>query len=96
MNGREDKERKGEGSLDETGVWAAMSPKGERRAGEGGASMGMRAWESRANQMLRKRERTVHEDGECGTMPWSHENGVLVDPDIDGVHRAHDNSDRCA
>ena len=38
---------------------------------------------------------TVHENGGCGIMPWSHENGVLVDPDTDGVGvcRAHDNSD---
>ena len=37
------KERR-EGSLDERGVRVAVSPKEERREGEGGSGMGTRAW----------------------------------------------------
>ena len=56
---------------------AAVSPIEERRRGSG---TGDEAWESRADRMLGKRERTVHEDGECGMMPWPRENGVLMGP----------------
>jgi hypothetical protein len=31
--------------------------------------------------------------GEYGTIPWPHENGVLVGPGTDGVHRARSDSD---
>ena len=35
----------------------------------------------------------VHEYGGCGIMPWLREDGVLVVPNTDSVHRACGNSD---
>ena len=43
-------------------------PKRRKRRGKGGMIWGTRAWGSRVNQMLRKGEHTVHEDGWCGPM----------------------------
>ena len=63
--------------LDEGGVRAAVSPKEERRE---------RVWygdEDEDQERIRGREkekRTVHEDGECGTMSRTCEDRVLMGP----------------
>ena len=60
---------------------AAVSPKEERREGEGGGSgTGDEAWGQEPTGCWEKEKRTVHEDGECGTMSRPRENGVLMGP----------------
>ena len=69
---------------------AAVSPKQENRRGVQYRNEG----EDRELTGCREKgKRTVHEFEGCGIMPWLYENRVLVDPDTDGVRRAHDNSD---
>ena len=70
------KERR-EGSLDEGGVRAAVSPKEERREGVRYGDEGEDQERSRGRE---KEQRTVHEDGECGTMSRTCEDRVLMGP----------------
>ena len=58
------KERR-EGSLDERGVWVAVSPKEERREGVRYGDEGEDQEQTRGRE---KEKRTVHEDDECDTM----------------------------
>ena len=58
------KERR-EGSLDEGGVRAAMSPKEERREG---VWYGDEGEDQERTGGREKEERTAHKDGDCGTM----------------------------
>jgi len=69
-------------------VWAAVSPKEERREGDGGVRYGDKSMGSRADRVLGKgeahsaRERRVWHDA-TATQEWC-TNG----PDTDGVRRA--------
>ena len=58
------KERR-EGLLDEGGVRAVVSPKEERREG---VWYGDEGEDQEQTGGQKKEKRTVHEDGECGTM----------------------------
>ena len=78
--GGEIKESRG-GPLDEAGVRAVVSPKEERNERErGGPVRGMRRESREPIRCWEKEKRTVHKDGEHGTMPWPCENRVLKDP----------------
>ena len=68
------KERR-EGSLDEGGVRAALSPKEERREGVRYGDEGEDQERTRGRE---KEKRIVHEDGECGTMSRTCEDRVLM------------------
>ena len=70
------KERR-EGSLDEGGVRAAMSPKEERREG---VQYGDEGEDQQQTEGREKEERTTHKDGECGTMSRTCEDRVLMGP----------------
>ena len=72
----------GRGGLpDEVGVWTVVSPKEERREGKRGDPVRGRGVGVESRSDARKKEkRTVHKDGECGTMPRPHRNGVLMGP----------------
>jgi len=70
------KERR-EGSLDEGGVRAAMSPKEERREG---VQYGDEGEDQEQTGGREKEERTAHKDGECGTMSRTCEDRVLMGP----------------
>ena len=55
-----------------------LCPQNKKEGRGWGSGTGDKAWGSRADRMLGKKEkRTVHKDGECGTMPRPRENGVL-------------------
>jgi len=60
------KERR-EGSLDEGGMQAAVSPKEERRKG---VQYGDEGKDQEPTGCQVKEKRIVHEDGECGMMLW--------------------------
>ena len=70
------KERR-EGSLDEGGVRAAMSPKEERREG---VQYGDEGEDQERTRGREKEKCTVHKDGECGMMSWPCEDKVLTGP----------------
>ena len=70
------KERR-EGLLDEGGVRAAVSPKEERREG---VRYGDEGEDQERTGGREKEKRTVHEDGECGTMSRTCEDRVLMGP----------------
>ena len=74
------KERRGGGPLDEAGVRAVVLTKEDKRKGKGGPVWGTTVRGREPIGRQEKEKRTVHKDGECGTMPWPRENGVLKDP----------------
>ena len=70
------KERR-EGSLDEGGMQAAVSPKEERRKG---VQYGDEGKDQEPTGCQVKEKRIVHEDGECSTMSQPCKRGVLMGP----------------
>ena len=68
-------------------------PKRRKREGKGGSSTGMRARIKSQKDARKGGKRTVHEYDGCGIMLWLREDRVLVVLDIDGICRAHSNSD---
>ncbi|XP_066341428.1 ankyrin repeat-containing protein NPR4-like [Miscanthus floridulus] len=70
------KERR-ECSLDEEGVRADVSPKGERREG---VQYGDEGEDQERTGGREKEKRTVHEDGGRGTMSWTCKDRVLMGP----------------
>ena len=70
------KERR-EGSLDEGGVRAAMSPKEERKER---VQYGDEGEDQERTGGREKEEHTAHKDGECGTVSWPCEDRVLMGP----------------
>ena len=65
------------GALDEGGMRATMFTKEERREGEEGSGAGTRHGGQEPTVCWEKEKRTVHKDGECGTMSRPRENRVL-------------------
>ena len=65
------------GPLDETGVRAAVSPKDKTGEGKGVRYGGRGCGVESRPDVREKQKRTVHKDGECGTMPWPRKNGEL-------------------
>ena len=74
---------------------AVVFPKEEKGEGKG-VRYGSEDMDREPTRCQEKGKHTVHEYGGCSIMPWSYDNGVLVDPDTDGVRRARCNSDRRA
>ena len=71
------KESRG-GPLDEAGVRATMFTKEEKREGKGrGPVRGTTVRGREPTGRQEKEKRTVHKDGECGTMLRPRENGKL-------------------
>ena len=66
-----------EGSLDEGGVRVVVSPKEERRKG---VRYGDEGEDQERTGGRENEKRTVHEDGECGTMSRTCEDRVLMGP----------------
>ena len=68
-------------------------PKRGKRRGERGVWYESEDGDWEPTGCQEKGKSTVHEYGGCDIMSWLHEDGLLVDPDTDSVHRARGNSD---